>query len=100
MEEVDLTHNSKKAWTTIRKLTNDPTKAKAVSAVTANEVAYQLILNGKGPAKRVKKGDVNSLVVKLRITSWNSLAPSRNTTVALNALNAVRHVESTTSQSS
>lgn len=51
---VDLTHNSKKAWSTIRKLTSDPPAAAEPSPVTANQVSHQLLLNGKPPKKLPK----------------------------------------------
>ena len=43
---TDLTHNSCKAWQTIRKLSNDPTTLNPPCLVNANQVAYQLLING------------------------------------------------------
>ena len=44
---TDMTHNSKKAWTTIKKLNTEKNNQSRVAAVTPNEVANQLLLNGK-----------------------------------------------------
>ena len=45
---TDLTPNSRKAWQTIRKLSNDPTSTNPPCLVNANQVAHQLLVNGQG----------------------------------------------------
>jgi len=47
IENTDMTKNSKKAWTTIKKLNTEKKAQTRVAAVTPNEVANQLLLNGK-----------------------------------------------------
>ena len=45
---TDLTGNSRKAWQTIRNISNDPTALKSHFLVTANKVAHQLLVSGCG----------------------------------------------------
>ena len=45
---TDLTHNSRKAWQTIRKISNDPTTPTSPCLVSSNQIAHQLLINGKG----------------------------------------------------
>ena len=47
IESTDFTHSSRKAWKTINKLTKDYTEPQQQCKVTANQVAHQLLLNGK-----------------------------------------------------
>ena len=48
IESTDFTHSSRKAWKTINKLTKDYTEPRQQCKVTADQVAYQLLQNGKG----------------------------------------------------
>ena len=45
---TDLTDNSRKVWLTIRNISNDPIAPEAHCLVTANQVAHQLLINGRG----------------------------------------------------
>ena len=45
---IDLTHNSRQAWQTIKKLSNDPTSPNHLCLVNSNQVAYHLLVNGQG----------------------------------------------------
>ena len=45
---TNMTHNSQKAWKTMNKLSNDPTSSNPPCLVTANQVAHQLLVNGRG----------------------------------------------------
>ena len=47
LESTDMPKNSKKAWSLIPKRRGDPKAAPQQPTVTANEVAHQLLLNGK-----------------------------------------------------
>ena len=45
---TDLAGNSRKAWQTIRNISNDLTASKPPCLVTANQVAHQLLVNVRG----------------------------------------------------
>ena len=45
---TNMIHNCRKAWKTINKLSNDPTSSNPPCLVTANQVAHQLLVNGRG----------------------------------------------------
>ena len=44
---TNKTHNSRKAWKTINKFSNDPTSSNPPCLVTANQVAHQVLVNGR-----------------------------------------------------
>ncbi len=58
---IDITHNSKKAWATIKRLNSEKDVQPRIAAVTPNQVAHQLLLNGKhfnktrGHVKKLKQ---------------------------------------------
>ena len=52
IEETDMKHSSRKAWKTMKILSNDNTKACPHPNVTANQVAMQLVDNGKTSTKK------------------------------------------------
>ena len=43
----NMTHNSRKAWKTIRILFNDPVISIPTCLLSANQIAHQLLINGK-----------------------------------------------------
>ena len=47
-DSTNMTLNSRKAWKTINKLSNDPTSSNPPCLVTANQVAHQLLVSGSG----------------------------------------------------
>lgn len=54
-KKTDMKHNSKKAWSLIKRLNSDPTNAKGLSNVSPDQITHQLLLNGK--TQRSKKED-------------------------------------------
>ena len=47
LRSLEPTHNSRRAWQTVRKLSNDPTTPNPPCLVNANQVAHQLLINGQ-----------------------------------------------------
>ena len=47
-EVITSTHNRCKSWKNIRNLSNDPTTSNPPCLVSANQVAHQLLVNGRG----------------------------------------------------
>ena len=45
---IDLTHTSRKAWQTIKKLSNDLTSPNLPCLVNSNQAAHHLLANGQG----------------------------------------------------
>ena len=70
IESTDMSRNSKKAWNLIRKLNNDPAIPKHQHhPVTANQVAHQLLVNGKTKGKK-------ALRVKFRKNRKQNMVPN------------------------
>jgi len=57
IENTDMTKNSKKAWRLIKKLSGDPTVHRTGINVTANQVASELLKNGK-PRRKIKRDKI------------------------------------------
>ena len=56
---TNMTHNSRTAWKTIRKLSDEPTRL-----VGANQVVHQLLFNGKSTMPSKPERPVVSLVAE------------------------------------
>lgn len=60
-----MTHNSKQAWKTIRKLNTEKNTNISVAAVTPDKVAHQPLLNGK--PKNKERGHKKNMKVDDRL---------------------------------
>lgn len=56
VEELDMGRSSQKAWKLLRHLNNDPTHSPGHAPITANQIANQLLINGK-PERKPRKSE-------------------------------------------
>ena len=69
---------NRKAWKTIRKVSNDPTTSKLPCLVSANQVAHELLVNGRGtihPSRSVLYYSQQ----QNEITQWYTLSAKKST---------------------
>ncbi|KAJ8414015.1 hypothetical protein AAFF_G00066130 [Aldrovandia affinis] len=62
IENINMTQNSKKAWSTIRKLNGDKITPRTISDITPNQVGSQLVANGRRAERRRAKGKHHSTI--------------------------------------
>jgi len=48
VENIDMKHSRQKAWGLMKKLNNDPKQRNSQNITTPDQIAHQLLLNGKG----------------------------------------------------
>ena len=60
---IDMTHNSKQAWKTIRKLNTEKHTNTTIAAVTPDKVAHQLLMNGK--PKNKERGHIRNMKTEM-----------------------------------
>ena len=73
IESTDFTHSSRKAWKTINKLSKDYAQPQQQCKVTVDQVAHQLLLNGKGNSThRPSKANITDNHITEQSLSRNS----------------------------
>ncbi|CAI6371000.1 unnamed protein product [Macrosiphum euphorbiae] len=55
VESIDMKHSSQKAWGLMKKLNNDPKQRNSQNLTTPDQIAHQLLLNGKGQRETNQK---------------------------------------------
>jgi len=92
ISDTDMKNSSKKAWGLMKKLDCDPSTPNMLGPVTANQVAHQLLLNGKtkkinkAMSQRLKDGEKDKKskpeseqgILKENFSELNSKKPSMN----------------------
>lgn len=73
LNKTDMKHSSKKAWGLIKRLNSDPTSVKGLSNVTPDQIAHQLLLNGK-PQKLKQEDRPNKRIIRNKEEEGNHLS--------------------------
>lgn len=62
LANMDMKQNSRRAWKLVKNLSNDPTKSSTIQCnITSNQIAHQLLLNGKTTTKKKKMKIIRDL---------------------------------------
>lgn len=62
LANMDMKQNSRRAWKLVKNLSNDPTKSSTTQCnITNNQIAHQLLLNGKTTTKKKKMKIIRDL---------------------------------------
>ena len=83
IESTDFTHSSRKDWKTINKVTKYYTEPQQQCKVTADQVAHQLLLNGKGNKLHHNPAPPHSSFTTLQLHHTPPLPQSRSTSVCV-----------------
>lgn len=70
LESLDMKHNSRRAWKLVKNLSNDPSKPTSIQCnVTANQIAHQLLLNGKTTTKKKRMKITRNIATETSLMS-------------------------------
>ena len=77
IENIDMPKNSKKAWRFMKKLNGDPTAQVSYINVNANQVASELLRNGKPNTKikkkeRLKGIETQNVIISRTTSLWKN----------------------------
>lgn len=65
-----MKHNSRRAWKLVKNLSNDPSKPTSIQCnVTANQIAHQLLLNGKTTTKKKRMKITRNIATETSLMS-------------------------------
>ena len=84
VNNTDLKHNSKKAWATIKKLNSEDQPPQRLGAVSPDQVAHQLLINGK-PTKKAAHHTKESKIEMRHLLNNDEEDPELFTTEELEA---------------
>ena len=72
IESIDFTHSSRKAWRTMYNLSNNYAQRQHQCNVTADQVAYQGLLNGKGNSTHQPS---KTMILDNHLTEYSMASP-------------------------